>query len=486
MTALLPAPPALPCLAARSWPQVPLIQVLTLSLRVRILASGRCDRKRSQPAGGTDGENRCSRCAPPAGWPSWSRPPIAGAAAPGGGRAPAGAPPQPRPERALLDSYCVVLPQPAPEDRRPRARHAPTSTDLGTPVRRSGRRSSASCAPARCRRSAGRGPRKRPRAIVRVVARSGPRPRGGRPQPQSGPAAAASAEPHRIRQRHPRSARARHRRPRAAAGRRHRRARVRQRRRGADRLAGADGALSVRRAENRPAGARLPDRAGRRAVSGAADAGAGRSAQRRSAVRVARRRGRAPLLPRRRRLHDQDQAEGESLRLHPRPRPAAAARRAARRRARQAVHGRRPNADLNPPPPSFSGAMRGNNEFETLRPRRRRGASRPRSPPRRACGRWASSSPDSPGKRKASCSRFRPATRWPSTNSTTATPRSTASRSTGPTRSPARATRRAAAGILACTPRRAGGGTGVREADSVDDGAARLSPAGGRRGPRHA
>ena len=176
--------------------------------------------------------------------------------------------------------------------------------------------------------------------VVGLLARSRTRSRGRR-QAQSRPRTASPPEPHRIRQRDPRPARARHRRARAAAGRRHRRARLRQRRRSAHRLAGADGAVPVRGAQDRPAGARVPDRSRRRAVSAAEDAHAGRSAQRRPAVRIARRRRRAPLLPGGRRVQDQGQAEVEPLRLHPRPGPAAATRRPARWRARQALHRRR-------------------------------------------------------------------------------------------------------------------------------------------------
>ena len=127
-----------------------------------------------------------------------------------------------------------------------------------------------------------------------------------------------------------------------AARRRHRRARLRQRRRGADRLAGADGTVPVCRAQDRPARSRVPDRSRRGVVSAAEDAHPGRSAQRGSAVRIARRRRGAPLLPRGRRVQDQGQAEVEPLRLHPRPGTAAGSRRAARWRAREALHRRRP------------------------------------------------------------------------------------------------------------------------------------------------
>ena len=97
--------------------------------------------------------------------------------------------------------------------------------------------------------------------------------------------------------------------PRAAAGRRHRRARLRQHRRRAHGVAGADGALPVRGAQDRPAGGRLPDAVRASELYHAAPhARTGRSAERRPAVRIARRRGRAALLPGGWRVHDQDQA----------------------------------------------------------------------------------------------------------------------------------------------------------------------------------
>ena len=59
------------------------------------------------------------------------------------------------------------------------------------------------------------------------------------------------------------------------------------------------------------------------------------------AVRLARRPRGAPLLPGRRRVLLKIRLQAATLRLHPRHRPAAPARRPARRRAGQAVHGRR-------------------------------------------------------------------------------------------------------------------------------------------------
>ena len=272
--------------------------------------------------------------------------------------------------RALLDRVLCHLPQPAPEDRGPLARHGRPVQSRGTRRRLGEGRPEASCghdaagwpAPAR---QTGRG-------VAGLLARGRTR-SGRRGEAEPRPRPASPPEPDRIRERHSRHAGARRRRAEPAARRRHRRARLRQRRRGADRLAGADGTVPVCRAQDRPARSRVPDRSRRGVVSAAEDAHPGRSAQRGSAVRIARRRRGAPLLPRGRRVQDQGQAEVEPLRLHPRPGTAAGSRRAARWRAREALHRRRPIGSESPAAQLLGRDAR-QHDLRDLRARCRRGS----------------------------------------------------------------------------------------------------------------
>ena len=108
------------------------------------------------------------------------------------------------------------------------------------------------------------------------------------------------------------------------------------------RLAGADGALPVRGAQDQPAGGRLPDRSGRRScITLPRMLDAGRSAQRGPAVRIARRRRGAPLLPGRRRVHDQGQAASRTSTTTSAAWAGRSSSTSARWRAREALHGRR-------------------------------------------------------------------------------------------------------------------------------------------------
>ena len=133
--------------------------------------------------------------------------------------APAPAPPSDA-QRALLDRYCVTCHNARLEDRRPGARqghdrrrapaeHAEVWEKVVRKLHGAHDAAAGHAAARRSRRStrSPRGSRRRSTA-----------PRCGRPEP--GPLAAASAEPHRVRQRDPRPARARHRRDGAPAGRR--------------------------------------------------------------------------------------------------------------------------------------------------------------------------------------------------------------------------------------------------------------------------
>ena len=116
----------------------------------------------------------------------------------------------------------------------------------------SGRSCCASCATARCRRPACRGPTPATyEALVKYHRDRTRSPGGG--QAQSRTPHAPSPQPDRIRQRHSRFAGARDRRCGAAAGRRHR-LRLRQHRRRADRIAGVAGTLSFGGRQDQPAG----------------------------------------------------------------------------------------------------------------------------------------------------------------------------------------------------------------------------------------
>ena len=117
--------------------------------------------------------------------------------------------------RAVLDRYCVTCHNARAENRGPDARRDGPRAGAGT-TPRCGRRSSGSCAPARCRRRARRGPtrprRRRSSAWLETTID-----RGQRGAAESGTPGAASAQSRRIPERHPRSARARRRRRGAAA-----------------------------------------------------------------------------------------------------------------------------------------------------------------------------------------------------------------------------------------------------------------------------
>ena len=135
---------------------------------------------------------------------------------------------------------------------------------------------------------------------------------------------------------------ARPRREDAAAWRRHRRRQLRQRRRGVEHLDRAPRTLSLGRppgdaARDRPSafGAKPAD------VRDSAARPAGRSAERRSAIRLARRHRRPLPVPGRRRVRDHDPAAPPVSGLPDGNGLAADARRAARRQAAEALHRRR-------------------------------------------------------------------------------------------------------------------------------------------------
>ena len=164
---------------------------------------------------------------------------------------------------------------------------------------------------------------------------------GGEPEP--GPdQRRPSPQSRGIQQRHPRSVRARRRRDVAAAGRRDGRRQLRQLRRRALDLDGAPRTLPVGGASGDAARGRpAAGDSRRRALRDSAARGAGRSAERRPAVRFARRHGDSLRLSRRRRVPDQGSSPQAVSGLRHGHGLAAAARRPPRWRAGEAVHRRR-------------------------------------------------------------------------------------------------------------------------------------------------
>ena len=192
------------------------------------------------------------------------------------------------------------LPQRPAEDRRADAgRRGRRSIRPRTP--RPGKRSSASCGRAPCRRRTRPGPTPRPSTRSPALSRDEHRPRRAGVAPSRQARARPSAEPHGIPERDSRSAGARRaaegdRLPAAPAG-RQLGERLRQHRRPAVHVAGDHGALSRRGREDQPPRRRRHARAGdgeplspqRRAVAG--------RARRRSAVGHARRRAAKTTFP---------------------------------------------------------------------------------------------------------------------------------------------------------------------------------------------
>ena len=153
------------------------------------------------------------------------------------------------PDAAFLKQYCVDLSQRAGEGRRPRARRGSTrdSVDGHAEVwEKVVRKLRTGMMPPDGAPKPPPAARDAFTAALEAVARS-----RGRAPSRSRRAGAASAEPHRIRQRHSRSAGARRRRQCAAAAGRFGR-RLRQHRRRARRLAGADRRLRRRGGEDQP------------------------------------------------------------------------------------------------------------------------------------------------------------------------------------------------------------------------------------------
>ena len=139
----------------------------------------------------------------------------------------------------------------------------------------------------------------------------------------------------------------------AAAGRRDRRRQLRQLRRRPHDLDGAPRALSVGRAPGHAAGdGPASGQSGARDLRDSAARRAGRSAERRPAVRIARRHRRSPRLSRRRRVPDQGPPPAAVSGLHHGHGLAAAARRPARWQAAEAVHRRRRSARAGRPRPA--------------------------------------------------------------------------------------------------------------------------------------
>ena len=300
--------------------------------------------------------------------------------------------------------------------------------------------------------------------------RTGQMPPAGRPQPDAGGLARvdgvagkgagcgrvgeadararrrAPVEPHGIRQRDPRPARGGRGREGAAPAGRIRRG-LRQRRGQPGDVAGARRTLPHRGARGQPHRGRRRDFRRRAGVGPyrvprlleqdvRIDAA--------TAVRVARRAGRAPRLPPRRRVHLQGPAAPAGLRLHRRDGPRAGARPAHRRRPGEALHGgRRGNWDAGAA--DLERRDRRRDAVRTLHARRRRGArgegdgQRRRRTCQRVLRRHGRGSP------RACSSRCRWISAAVRTSSSTATPRWTRCRSPARTAPAAPATRPAAA-----------------------------------------
>ena len=374
------------------------------------------------------------------------------------------------------------LPQPAAPHRRPRARHARRAqpgANAEVWERVIGKLRAGSMPPPGMPRPDAATYRAVATALERDIDRawasqpeSGPHRR--RPPPQS----------HRIQQRRPRPVRARPRRQAAAARRRDGRRQLRQLRRRAVDLDGAPGAISVggssgHAARDRPS-ARQPGVATFE-IPHARDAG--RSAERGSAVRIARRHRHSPQLSRRRRVPHQGPAAAPVSGLPQGHGMAAAARRPSRWQAAEAVHRRRrrqgPASGAQLRRRRRAGLCRRSRVGKVHAGRRRRGPGGPRpgrgGPARRrrvvrqgdvGAGRPAAAAAARQGHHE------RQGRTW-----TTRT--SARSRSAVRTRRSVRAkdtpSRRA---IFVCQPQRSRGRASLRHHDPVADGPARLSAAG--------
>ena len=154
---------------------------------------------------------------------------------------------------------------------------------------RRGRRCSASCARARCRRSAGPALMRAAYDALGVADRGRARSRrGGEAEPRAN-GVVSPAESRRVPERHPRHPRARHRRRRAPA-RRRRRVRLRQHRRDADRVARPARSVPVGREQDHAARGRRPVTAARVGhLPGLRVPAASRPHERGPAVQLARR-----------------------------------------------------------------------------------------------------------------------------------------------------------------------------------------------------
>ncbi len=231
------------------------------------------------------------------------------------------------------------LSQRAAPDGRPVARPRRHATDrrrsglVGARRAQAAQRADAAVRPAAARQGKRGRVRRRPRAVAR---------RSGGAWNESGTAGHPSADQNRVRERRPRPAGARHRRAQPAAGRRYRPARVRQQLRSPVALAVAARALPVGCADDHAhGGGPATVGAGNRDVYDSRPAVPGRPRRRPAALRLARRRGHRPSLPRRRRLHRHHPAAEDALQRGARPRRSSPARAACEPRARAHVHRRR-------------------------------------------------------------------------------------------------------------------------------------------------
>ena len=248
------------------------------------------------------------------------------------------------------------VPQPAPEDRRPGARHDGCDECRGT------------CAGVgESRRQAPRGPdaalRRAAAATVghrqlRVVARGGARSRRGGASESGTHRAVSSPESRRIPECDPRSAGARHRRDAAAADRRGQ-LRLRQHRRRPEAVAAPDRALSQRRAESGAPRAGHAGAAQRRPVPRARPARSG-CAPRGHAGRNARRHAHRLLRAPGRRVRHQGAPRARHRLRHPALHRRAEPRNQRRRRAGADVHAaRHPGRGSQHRTPGVQGAWHG-------------------------------------------------------------------------------------------------------------------------------
>ena len=188
------------------------------------------------------------------------------------------------------------------------------------------------------------------------------------------------------------------------------------------------------------------DQPGRRHRAHSDGDGAGRSRERRSAVRIARRHGHPVSVPARRRLQHQGGAEAAAVSLSDRHGRAAPDRRPSRRRAAEAVHDRRRGQGTDRAR-ELCRQHAGRSAVGSLHAHRGRRPDRARAGDGRHASRRRVVRAAGTGSPKASCSRRSAASRARPTSCTSATRRSTAWRSPARSSRARRRTRRAAAGV---------------------------------------